>query len=65
MTSFVVRVAIKLVTIAFPSTTNLVSGEPLRTSRRYELRRTRQEDKKEPEPVLELDTAQIIEASKA
>jgi len=64
MTSFAARVAIKLVTIAFQSTTDLVSGEPLRTSRRYEPRRAAQEDKKEPEPVPELDAARMIEASK-
>ncbi len=65
MTSFAARIAIKLITLAFPSTTNPVSGEPLRTSRRHDPRRAAEEDRKEPELVPGLDAARIIEALKA
>jgi hypothetical protein len=65
MTSFVAHGAIKIITIVFPSTTDPVSGEPLTTSRRHEPRSAAEEDIKEPEPVPELDSARMIEASKA
>jgi hypothetical protein len=65
MTSFAARIAIKLITLAFPSTTDPVSGEPLRTPRRHEPKRAAGEDRKEPEPVPWLDAARMIEASKA
>lgn len=55
----------KLITIAFPSTTDPVSGELLRISRRHEPRCAAEEDRKEPELVPELDTARMNAASKA